>query len=104
MSIIFCPNKGGTLTMAATNASTSVALPPGGGGIVRVVNTGPGNAYVEFGPSGANAAVPTTSPGSTPIVANAPASFFRLRPSDANFAAIADTTASVKVSRGGEVS
>lgn len=89
--------------MSVTNASTSVALPPGGGSLVRVVNTGPGNAYLELGPNGANATVPTTSPGSTPIVANAPAAYFRLRPTDANFASIADTTASLKVTRGDEV-
>jgi len=103
MNIVFRPNTQGSLTVAATNVSTSIALPPGGGGMTRVVNTGPGNAYVEFGPSGCNAAVPTTSPGSTCVVANAPASFFRLRPSDANVAVVADTTASVKIARGDEV-
>lgn len=104
MNIVFRPNPRGTIAIAATNVPTSVSLPPGGGGIARVVNVGPGNCYVEFTIAGGqNASVPTTTPGSTPVVANAPASFFRLRPTDANVSVVSDSTSGLRVTIGQEI-
>jgi hypothetical protein len=96
----FRANKGGTIAVSVTTTTQSVALPPGGGGLLRLLNVGAGIAFAEVGPSGANAAVPSASGGGMAVGANLPAEYVQLKQGDANIALIGSANCTVYVSRG----
>lgn len=99
---MFQPNaKNATVPMAG-NSSAQQVQTPGGGNVLRVVNRGPGDAYV-FTTNDANAvaAVPAgTTIGGTPILANAPAEYLVMQIGDDRVAAICSANAALFFTRG----
>lgn len=75
----FKPHLRGTLVVTANATAQAVALPLGGGGLLRLVNAGPQAVFFEL-TNNANTPVvaPTTVGGGTAILANAPAEVFRI--------------------------
>lgn len=101
----FRQNKRGTLLVSVTTTQQSIALPSGGGGLLRIQNLGGAAAgaaaYVEVGPSGIEAQAPTSSSGGGLAVrANLPAEFVQLRAGDANVALVGSANCTVAISRG----
>ena len=102
MNDLFIPNKAGTIAMAANSAVQNSALPVGGGNVLRLINTGPGTAFIELSsdanlpvgvPSGATA-------GGFPVAANQPAAIVELRDNDTRISFISNSTATVYATRG----
>ena len=66
----FCPNPGGTTTLAVSSTSASVALPSGAGSVAVTNLTGSAVCFVRFGASGLTASVPGNA-GDYPILPGA---------------------------------
>jgi len=101
----FKPNNQGTFVMTANSSSQNIALPNGGGSLLRIENAGANIAYCELG-SDANlpAAVPTANTGGGfPVFANQPALCVRLRATDTRVACISAGNSSVYFTRGDEI-
>jgi hypothetical protein len=97
----FKPHLKGTLAIAANATAQAVALPLGGGGLLRLINNGPQLAFMEL-TSNANTPVitPTSTGGGLPILANAPAEVFRIPEGTTHIALLSSGNATVYVSRG----
>lgn len=98
----FKPHLRGTLVVTANATAQAVALPLGGGGLLRLVNAGPQAAFFEL-TSDANTPVvaPSTTGGGSAILANAPAEVFRIPPATTHIALLGNGgNAVVYVSRG----
>jgi len=98
----FRPNNKGTLLMTANSSSQNIALPNGGGSLLRIENAGANIAYVELS-ADANmpAAVPTANVGGGfPVFANQPALTVRLKATDTRIACISAGSSSVYFTRG----
>jgi len=98
----FRPNSQGTFVMTANSVSQNIALPNGGGSLLRIENAGANIAYVEL-TSDANmpAAVPTANVGGGfPVFANQPALTVRLRATDTRVACVSAGNSSVYFTRG----
>lgn len=98
----FKPNLNGTLLMSANGTSQNIALPTGGGCLLRIENAGPNIAYCEL-TSDANVAagIPTANVGGGfPVFANQPALPVLLRATDTRVACISAGTSSVHFTRG----
>lgn len=97
----FKPHNYGTLAVTANATTQAVALPLGGGGLLRLVNSGPQPVFMAL-TSNANAPVvaPTSSGGGMPILANAPAEVFRIPDGTTHIALLSTGNSTVYVSRG----
>lgn len=96
----FRANNRGTLSAAVTTTAQSIALPLGGGGLLRILNVGTGIAFVEVGASGIVAVAPSSSGGGMAVGANLPAEYVQLKKGDANIALVGSANCTVYITRG----
>ena len=98
----FRPNNTGTLLMNANGVSQNVALPNGGGSILRVQNVGANIAYCEL-TSDANrpSLVPSASTGGGfPVFANQPALTVTIKAGDTRVACVSEGNSKMLFTRG----
>lgn len=101
----FRPNHQGTLVMTANAVSQNMALPGGGGIVLRIQNAGGDTAFCELS-SDANmpAYVPTGNiSGGFPVFANQPALTVLLRATDTRVACVSAGNSSVYFTRGDQI-
>jgi len=97
----FNPNFKGTIQYTANGSSQNLPLPPGGGLVLRVQNSGANIAFIET-TSDANlpCTIPGATPGGTPIFTNQPPVEILMHVGATNIAFISQGNSTLFVTRG----